>query len=86
MVQSVTTFLLKRDDFRFGHLKQLATPVQNFPEVLKRIDAIINKYGEIKDNASPELARIRRDIVKSQSSHISHTAQHSTKSSSRRTG
>ena len=68
MVQSVTTFLLKRDDIRFGHLKQLATPVQNFPEVLKRIDTIVNKYGEIKDNASTELARIRRDIVKSQSS------------------
>lgn len=68
MVQGVTAFLLKRDEARFANLKQLAEPVQNFPEVLKRIDSIVNKYGEIKDNASTELARIRRDMVKSQSS------------------
>lgn len=67
MVQRVTTYLLKCDETRFPSLKEVATHIQNFPEVLKRIDAIVNKYGEIKDNASPELARIRRDILKSQS-------------------
>lgn len=66
MIQSVTTFLLKHDNTRFGNLKQLATPVQNFPQILQRIDTILNKYGEIKDNASTELTRIRHDLAKSQ--------------------
>ena len=67
MIQRVTNYLLKRDEIRFPTLKEFATHVQNFPQVLKQIDNIVNKFGDIKDNASTELANIRRDILKSQS-------------------
>lgn len=67
MVQRITTYLLKCDEHHFPSLKNLAHHIQNFPEVLKQIDAVVTKFGEIKDNASRELANIRRDILKSQS-------------------
>ncbi len=43
-------------------LLRLVDGVVVFPEIVKRADAILNKYGRIKDNASPELARIRSEI------------------------
>ena len=44
------------------------TEVQIFPYVLNRIDSILTKLGTIKDNASPELARIRKELFSYQSS------------------
>ncbi len=43
-------------------LLRLVDGVVLFPEIVERADAILNKYGRIKDNASPELARIRSEI------------------------
>ena len=43
-----------------------------FPKIIKRIDEILNKYGKIKDDASDELKRIRRDIESTTRS-ISHS-------------
>lgn len=36
--------------------------------ILQQLDRILDKYGRLKDNASPELARIRRELVQSQGS------------------
>ncbi len=44
-------------------LRRLADDVFVFPQLIKRIDDVINKYGKIKDNASQELARIRRELA-----------------------
>ena len=46
----------------YPHLQALATDVVVFPQLLTRIDQIIDKFGHIKDNASPELAQIRREL------------------------
>lgn len=43
-------------------LKRLAGEIAIFPTLIKQIDDILNKFGKIKDNASPELARIRREL------------------------
>lgn len=43
-------------------LLRLVDGVVLFPEIVGRADAILNKYGRIKDSASPELARIRSEI------------------------
>lgn len=43
-------------------LLRLIDGVVVFPEIVKRADAILNKYGRVKDNASAELARIRSEI------------------------
>ena len=36
--------------------------VESFPAIVQRIDAIVDRFGEVKDTASPELAQIRRAI------------------------
>ena len=46
----------------YPNLKRMAAPVRTFPEVHRRIENILDKYGEIKDSASDALFEIRRDI------------------------
>ena len=44
-------------------------PLTSFPShLIVAIDRIIDRYGKMKDSASPELARIRKDISHSQGS------------------
>ena len=44
-------------------------PLTSFPNhLIVAIDRIIDRYGKMKDSASPELARIRKDIAHSQGS------------------
>ena len=42
-------------------LAQMAEGVQTFAMLARQIDRIVNELGEIRDSASPELARIRRE-------------------------
>lgn len=49
-------------DLRYPRLGRLATDVEVYPQLIKRIDGVLSPYGKIKDNASPELARIRREL------------------------
>lgn len=53
-------------------LAKMAEEVTEFPQIVKRIDEIIDKFGRMKDNASTELARIRKDLARTENS-ISHT-------------
>jgi len=46
----------------YPNLKHLASPVRTFPEIHRRLENILDKYGEIKDSASDRLFEIRRDI------------------------
>lgn len=68
MVQKVGQYFRKRDVQRFPVLCKLADDVVMFPDVLREIDNILDKFGEIKDTASPELHQIRREILKAQGS------------------
>ena len=45
-------------------LKQRAGDVEAFPQIIRAIDAIIDKFGHVKDNASPTLARIRGELTR----------------------
>lgn len=40
-----------------------AMPARMVASVIRRIDTILDKFGHIKDSASPELARIRRELA-----------------------
>ena len=64
----------ERDTF-YPALTALAGNIPVFPELIKKIDAILDKYGRIKDHASPELALIRKEIHATISS-ISRNLQH----------
>ena len=52
----------------FPLLCKKASRIQVYPYIGERIDTILNKSGQIKDNASPELGRIRREMLSLQSS------------------
>jgi len=47
----------------YPRLSALAGETIVYPEVLKKIDNILSKFGKIKDNASNELANIRREMT-----------------------
>lgn len=48
---------------RYPALRRLAGDIPAFPQLIRRIDQILDKYGKIKDTASPELLQIRRDLL-----------------------
>ena len=48
---------------RYPHLQELASNVATFPQHTKQIDIILDKFGEIRDNASPELSNIRKQLT-----------------------
>lgn len=52
----------KENGGHYPALQRLAQGISIFPQLIRRIDAIIDKYGKIKDSASPELLRIRREL------------------------
>ena len=57
-----------KEDEKYPYLQKLADNVKLYPFVFERIDSIITKQGKIKDNASPELNLIRKDIRDKESS------------------
>ncbi|WP_167605357.1 endonuclease MutS2 [Maribellus sediminis] len=67
-VRAIVNFFAKQEEEVFPRLKEKTANVQVFPYIYDRIDTIINKFGKIRDNASPELAQIRRSIFNMQSS------------------
>ena len=67
-IADITRFFLpvdKGDDAaaEYPVLATIAGRVPIFPDLIRRIDAILDRYGRTKDSASPELARIRRDMA-----------------------
>jgi len=44
-------------------LKELAGDIIVFPQLISRINNILDKFGKIKDNASSELLHIRRELA-----------------------
>ncbi|MFZ5432018.1 MAG: endonuclease MutS2 [Bacteroidota bacterium] len=48
-------------------LSAKASQIRVYPYIAERIDTVLNKSGKIRDNASPELAKIRSEILSLQS-------------------
>ena len=48
-------------------LRRLTQGVSVYPQLVHRIENILDKYGKIKDSASAELLRIRRELVAAES-------------------
>ena len=54
--------------YPYPALHRLADGVAVFPQLIQRIDQILDKFGKIKDSASPELQRIRTDLARTEGS------------------
>lgn len=64
-IKEIVSFLKKEEEENtpYPYLYKLAGEVTVFPQLISRIDNILDKFGRIKDNASAELSRIRREIA-----------------------
>lgn len=64
-ISETTNFLLnyfrKFDDY-YPNLNAKASGITLTKEIISLVDMVVDKYSEIKDNASPELLNIRRDM------------------------
>lgn len=49
-------------------LHRLTEGVQTFPQIVQRIDQILDKFGKVKDTASPALVDIRRELARTEGS------------------
>lgn len=68
---SLVKFFCKEEELEnaeYPSLYQMCKDVPIFPLLVKAIDKILDPSGTIKDNASPELAKIRRDISRESAS------------------
>lgn len=62
-IGQVVAFFNRKEATDYPFLKDLATDVFVFPDLIKQIDRIVSPLGQIKDNASPALAEIRANIA-----------------------
>ena len=69
-IRDIVRFLLKSENEEeeettspYPCLKRLAGDITVFPQLIGKINGILSPYGKIKDNASAELARIRRELA-----------------------
>lgn len=67
-IKALLNFFRRGDEPLYPNLTSLTTNLSYYPFVTDRIDSILNKFGKIKDNASPELARIRSEVSSKQAS------------------
>ena len=54
--------------YRYPALQRLTDDVVTFPELIRHIDRILDKYGRIKDDASPALAVTRKELSRTEGS------------------
>ena len=65
-IGDITAFFKAADDddeISYPALAALAADVPVFPVLIRQIDGMLDRYGQMKDSASAELARIRREKI-----------------------
>ena len=67
-IRKITGFFHGIKDGIYPNLKKISSGILYFPEVQRRIDGILDKYGEIKDTASDQLYSIRKSLKEKESS------------------
>lgn len=60
-VNTLLLFFRKFEDY-YPKLNEKASEVELTKFIVQKIDEVVDKYGEIKDNASPALVEIRRNM------------------------
>ena len=60
-VNALLLFLKKFNDY-YPKLNERALQVEYTKYIIQKVDEVVDKYGVIKDNASPDLINIRRDM------------------------
>ena len=66
-VRKLTRFFSGIKDGVYPNLKRMTAPIESFPEVQRRIDLILDRFGDVKDSASDKLQEIRRSLASKES-------------------
>ena len=61
-LRRILAFFRECKDDLYPMLRQLTASVSYEPEIARRIEAILDRTGEVRDTASPELGEIRRAL------------------------
>ena len=63
-INDIVLFFRTEEDEEIAYpaLTALAGDILVFPQLIGKIDSILDKFGKVKDNASPTLAQIRKEI------------------------
>ena len=63
-INDIVRFFRTEEDEEIAYpaLTALAGDILVFPQLIGKIDSILDKFGKVKDNASPTLAQIRKEI------------------------
>ena len=67
-VNKLVVFISKHDAEHYPNLHILIAELNSFTGIIQQVDKILDKFGKIKDNASSELSRIRKEIFQVQNS------------------
>ena len=67
-IYNIVTFLQRCSDDNntiplYPYLYALTQEVKTYPQMVKRIDQILDKFGHVKDTASPALLSIRQELA-----------------------
>ena len=66
-IRDLVQFFARREEGRYVALRRCAESTALFPTVLKQLDGLLTPHGQLRDNASPALSQIRRDLFQVQS-------------------
>lgn len=66
-IGKIVMFFNEKEEEEYFYLKDLAKDVFTFRDIIRMIDRILDKFGHIKDDATPELKIIRQSILSLQS-------------------
>ncbi|MBP7151429.1 MAG: Smr/MutS family protein [Paludibacteraceae bacterium] len=65
-VLTITAYIAQLNAQLYPCLHQLISDASIFKPIIQRIDVILSKFGKIKDQASPQLAQIRKNMAEVQ--------------------
>lgn len=67
---SIVRILSESEDsaFKYPALNRLTENVVTFPELIRHIDRILDRFGHMRDDASPALAETRRELSRTEGS------------------
>jgi len=60
-VNTILKFLNKFKEY-YSNLYELSQPIEHTTAIIEQVDAVVDRFGDIKDNASPALSSLRKSI------------------------
>ncbi len=61
-IGAVVGFVMARDERVYPYMRKMSRDVELFPNIVATIERLIDRFGKVRDGASPELSDIRRAI------------------------